>query len=495
MKTIKTIFFTALSFLALMGIARAQATHYTAHEWGTFTGLSGSDGTPLNGLYVEEEQLPIFVHNIGGRFPKVPYDFGKGTPVDVELSNVNIKMETPVIYFYSKNAFTADVKVQFTHGLIGQWFPDDSAGVSSIFANNFGPTLDFGDKNAPVSNFLQWNAKIMPMSTDPKMVLKSGETHTWTAPRATDANIVQAKGESEKFLFYRGIGNFDVPVKVSFDSKANLVIQNNYTDAIPYFFVYDKADNGDTKVWFSGAIAANTSKTVPHTSVILNATAFSLKLMEFQAALTAAGLYDKESAAMLNTWQTSYFGKPGLRVFWIVPRKFTDGILPITMNPAPDAFERVLIGRSEIMTPVQEQKLYNYYKTDNTLAQFSGDRFIEAYKERMAYLDSHPTALQEVNDKAAASSGIAQTFSNSPSIMLYPNPAKSSVSVTLENTDHGNINLSVVDLSGKTVMNFRDNIKGSFYQRNLDISLLSNGIYFIKVQTDKQTYTSKMVKE
>src|SRR5262249_6869297 len=32
------------------------------HEWGTFLGMSGSDGEVLDGMYHEEHALPSFVH-------------------------------------------------------------------------------------------------------------------------------------------------------------------------------------------------------------------------------------------------------------------------------------------------------------------------------------------------------------------------------------------------------------------------------------------------
>ncbi len=492
MKT--TRFSTVLILLFVAMSLKAQTIHYTAHEWGTFTGLCGSDGTPLNGLYIEEEHLPPFVHNIGGNFPEIAYNFGKGLPTDVNLAHVTIKMETPVIYFYSNNPFTADVKVQFTHGLIGQWYPDDSAGVSSIYYNSFGPVLDFGNKQSPLSNDIEWNAKVLPLNADPNLVIKSGETNTWTAPRATDANLVQYKSETEKFLFYRGIGNFDLPVNLSFDKQANLVIKNNYPDMIPYFFVYDKEESGDVKVWFSGAIASGASKTASPVSASLSANDFNAKLAEFQAALTSAGLYNKESAAMLNTWQTSYFGKTGLRVFWIVPRKFTDNILPLTINPAPDSLNRVLIGRSEILTPQFEKQLWNYYQTDSNLSVYANDRFIEAYKDRMAYLKANPSAMQLIDEQVAASS-IEQGTQYSGKIVLYPNPARTNMYIAIQNADNGNINVSLLDMQGRNLINYQDIVSNSFYQKAMDISNLSNGMYLVRVQTGTQNYVAKLIKE
>ena len=37
------------------------------------------------------------------------------------------------------------------------------------------------------------------------------------------------------------------------------------------------------------------------------------------AMLTAAGLTRQEADGMLQTWWSSYFEKPGVRVFWVVP--------------------------------------------------------------------------------------------------------------------------------------------------------------------------------
>ena len=74
---------------------------------------------------------------------------------------------------------------------------------------------------------------------------------------------------------------------------------------------------------------------------------------ELVKTLTAQGLYEKEAAAMVKTWSNSWF-EDGLRVFYIVPRKTTDAILPITITPAPAELNRVLVGRLEIITPEME---------------------------------------------------------------------------------------------------------------------------------------------
>ncbi len=81
---------------------------------------------------------------------------------------------------------------------------------------------------------------------------------------------------------------------------------------------------------------------------------------EMKAMLIANGLYEKEADAMLNTWRDSWF-EEGLRVFYLMPRKTTDAILPIVIEPEPAGLVRVLVGRTEIITPEMEQNVTNQH--------------------------------------------------------------------------------------------------------------------------------------
>jgi hypothetical protein len=76
-----------------------------------------------------------------------------------------------------------------------------------------------------------------------------------------------------------------------------------------------------------------------------------------QTALVQEKLYAREAAAMVQTWNDSWFGEDGLRVLYVLPRKWTDQILPLTLNPAPRELVRVMVGRAEMITPTMEQQL------------------------------------------------------------------------------------------------------------------------------------------
>src|SRR5262245_58206692 len=69
------------------------------HEWGTTLAMNGSDGVTLDGMYHEEHALPAFVH--------------ARSRDELKLRTSNMKMETPVIYFYSPSSTQVRVEVGF----------------------------------------------------------------------------------------------------------------------------------------------------------------------------------------------------------------------------------------------------------------------------------------------------------------------------------------------------------------------------------------------
>jgi hypothetical protein len=75
-----------------------------------------------------------------------------------------------------------------------------------------------------------------------------------------------------------------------------------------------------------------------------------------QTALVSEGLFPDEARALLNTWELSYFKSAGLRVFFLVPRAWTDFYLPLEQS-LPGDVNRVMVGRIELITPEQRAGL------------------------------------------------------------------------------------------------------------------------------------------
>jgi hypothetical protein len=298
------------------------------HEWGTFTSIAGKDGValewrPLNG----PSDLPKFVHTIqegdDGLRHNAP---GKGS------ITASVRMETPVLYFYSDKETEVSVKVDFPKGRITEWYPQARAA---------GTNIDWG------------RLKVMP-GARMDFPVESAHSHYYPA-RETDAAPVQVcgtggkPGQQEKFLFYRGVGTFDLPLSVKLEGD-NVVLKNPGRDEITHLIIFE---NRGGKI---GYRLCDTFKgEMTHERPALDKSIDSL-LAELKQILTASGLYEKEAAAMIETWRSSWF-EEGLRVFYILPRTTTDAILPVTIEPKPTELVRVLVGRAEVITPEMEKSV------------------------------------------------------------------------------------------------------------------------------------------
>ena len=71
--------------------------------------------------------------------------------------------------------------------------------------------------------------------------------------------------------------------------------------------------------------------------------------------LVESGLFEKEARAMVNTWRTSYLETDGIRVLYVLPRIWTDRFIPMKIEPRPTSLVRVMVGRTELLTPERER--------------------------------------------------------------------------------------------------------------------------------------------
>jgi hypothetical protein len=291
----------------------------TVHEWGTFTSVSGADGKPISWRPLNGPvDLPKFVYgNDRERKPRF----------DKWDSMSTVRMETPVLYFYADQKTDARVKVGFPNGGITEWYP-----------------------NAAVGDGIDWGRiQILP-GPDPAYLRETADSHYYPA-RETDAAPIRVKNgdqmQDEKFLFYRGVGWFQLPVQVSLKND-RVVVKNLGKDPIPQAIVFE-SQKGSAGFRVLGAVRDEVSSARPELS---HATAELF--VELERTLVAQGLYEKEARAMIKTWRDSWF-EDGLRVFYIVPRAAVDAVLPLTMDPKPKDVVRVFVGRAELITPEMDR--------------------------------------------------------------------------------------------------------------------------------------------
>jgi hypothetical protein len=338
---------------SLQASPRPDAGGLVVHEWGTFLSVQGSDGTTQGGMVDSEERLPKFVR--------------ERELAGYRRMSLFQKMETPVTYFYTDRPMQVQVRVGMPRGLLTHWFPA---------VRNYGPASG-GKAAAPGGSFLDWGRfditpDVRADKAPPPPLIPVGKDDTWRFSRETDAALVRMAdnprvpkgGEWEKFLFYRGLGAFDLPLQTLYQSGPSsiLTLRNRGTAPLQAVFAVEIAKDGlrfaalpdlpGGQTWHGEPEAFLSPKLpmaegVPHVKAAVG------------EALVRAGLYRKEALAMVNTWEESYFRTEGLRVLYVLPRATVDEVIPIRIEPTPRELVRVMVGRVEVLTPATERKVEN----------------------------------------------------------------------------------------------------------------------------------------
>jgi hypothetical protein len=394
MAVLRTSSATGLLALAMVLSTQVQAK-LTVHEWGTFTSLVGSNGEAQNGMYHEDELLPDFVHNFGDSAnakpksqlsllalnkwawappedstvppreanppilprppspPPVPPRCSGHSKVGCEFLNDQVitqKMETPVVYFYSDVAQLVNFDVSFPGGIISQSYP-----AATQLSPEAIPGVEL--KNG----FAHYEVNILKNSlATPPLVDRS---NIYSHARNVASDLIQIGQETEKFIFYRGIGEFRTNLQVT-SKFGGVRIKNGGANKIPAAFLIYTDEKGMGDIISLGELDSLAQVSLSsHTIAKLTATeqprrAFlsSARLKLFRA-LTKAGLYSDEALSMINTWNNGYFKTPGLRVLYVLNKSEVDEILPIRVSPQPNELNRVFVGRIEVLLDTVEEKV------------------------------------------------------------------------------------------------------------------------------------------
>ena len=365
--TPRSILISAVS-AALLGITFAIAAQkiepapatadFVAHEWGTFTSVQGADGVQFEWNPFVAPELPKFVYNISNPLGRanalvLPGFFSPGKTA----MRSRQRMETPVIYFYSEKERSVDVDVKFPGGRITEWYPQ----LTNPKAQSAAPT------SLETRGGMRWtDVQLRPGISESKLYPREAAGSHYYAARETDSVPLRVKApdgaeQHEKFLFYRGVAQFEAPLNVEQygENAETVVLSNRGQQTLGATFLYSvRGDRAALRPIDS--LKVGESRTLDfrfETSArpLNNVRADIAARM--RAALVAEGLYEKEASAMVKTWDDSWFSEPGTRVLYTLPQKWTDGILPLTLTPAPKELRRVFVGRAEMITHAMEWAL------------------------------------------------------------------------------------------------------------------------------------------
>ncbi len=79
------------------------------------------------------------------------------------------------------------------------------------------------------------------------------------------------------------------------------------------------------------------------------------------------------------------------------------------------------------------------------------------------------------------------------SFTVYPNPASADLNVNVTNNNGSTIEISLTDINGKVVFNSTLNASNAQENVKIDVSTLSNGVYYLKLNSNASVSTKKVI--
>jgi hypothetical protein len=256
----------------------------TVHEWGTFTSVAGADGQaqiwhPLQG----PEDLPCFVTQLNPNSVKVTDAILAARSAGstwLQSVSATVRMETPVLYFYTPRAQQVDVHVTFPEGVISEWYP--AAVVPP-------PPMQFYFSD--MTGEATWRHVAITPGAPEHFAGDDTPSHYYAA-RNTDAAPVQVGTQQEKFLFYRGLAAF--PVQIGATVAADGAIDVSQTGDAPAAtaILFEKRGN---RFGYRVVHDLGTHATIARPDLTAS---FDAMRVDLEQTLIAQGLYAKEAAAV-----------------------------------------------------------------------------------------------------------------------------------------------------------------------------------------------------
>ncbi len=375
-RTTVPVVLAAVTCVLLAGVreasTRADPDGLVAHEWGTFTTVAGTDGRavdwlPLGGpadlpCFVERYRNGALVKGLPGNLPALTYEAARAHLVG------KVRMETPVIYFYSPRDVRAHVRVAFPRGVITEWYPRALVQQPDVTAAAL--------RQEHRKSVVEWRAVRVSPDAGEAFPREAAESHYYAA-RDTGAAPLEVDGQREKFLFYRGVGGFDVPIAAAALPGGGVRVTNLGPRDLRGVVLFENR---------GGRVSYRTHGALRGTATLAPAAAAaepSRVRAELERILVEAGLYPREAQAMVATWRDSWF-EEGTRVFYVLPRADVDAILPLTIEPRPVQTARVFVGRMEVITSDAIDAVQRAIAAGDTAALERRGRFLGAVADRLA---------------------------------------------------------------------------------------------------------------
>jgi hypothetical protein len=364
----------AVAAAAAVAAFQTAPASLTVHEWGTFTSVAGPDGqsvnwSPLSGpqdlpCFVDRHRIQVKGRDIFGLLKFLPNASPSVTAaprltpiVPPPVMRARIRMETPVLYFYSPDDVDVRVKVSFDQGVMSEWYPRATTSA-----------LELTRPLATTVGTIEWPSVRVRPGVDPAYPSDGASSHYYAA-REVDAAPLQVGAEYEKFLFYRGVGDFQPPIAATIDATGDVTLSGTAATTRLVLFANQRG-----RVGYRVANGSGSPLTLSQPALTGNLNALRAQLEEM---LTDDGLYPREARAMVETWRDSWF-EEGLRIFYLISKAAVDRRLPLSVSPVPTDVARVFVGRLELITPDMKDDVERAILQNDLDALNAYGRFLDA---------------------------------------------------------------------------------------------------------------------
>ena len=205
----------------------STASELTVHEWGTFTSIADRSGFavrwhPRSG----PRDLPNFV------------EYFANAGFKSRLAGT-VRMETPVLYFYSPSETTVSVSVRFSKGVITEWYPHASHTNPDAKEVLDESALFQGGTDGSIA----WDSVTVEPGLNADLPRDNSGAHYYAARETSAAPVVvrtPSGTQQEKFLFYRGVAAFSVPVIAQALADGQVIVRNPGEDEIAAAILFER---------------------------------------------------------------------------------------------------------------------------------------------------------------------------------------------------------------------------------------------------------------
>jgi hypothetical protein len=267
--------------------------------------------------------------------------------------------------------------------VITEWYPHASH-VEPV-GNLYGESLH----RAGARGSIAWDSVTLAPAGRPEFPGEDRNNHYFAA-RMTSSTPLRVKtpaGEQqEKFLFYRGVSTFSVPLSATLGTEGKLRVKNLGDQEIPTTILFERRGE---KVGYriGGSLKSEAILDSPELTASIDDLARDLV-----GILVSQGLYQDEAQAMVETWRNSWF-EEGSRLLYIVPPAFVNDVLPLSIKPAPVQTVRVFVGRLELITTATAEEVETAFASHDTATLQAYGRFLEPILATMIKRETNPAHM------------------------------------------------------------------------------------------------------